>query len=452
MKISIIGTGYVGLVTGVCLASKGHDVICVDQKQEVIDKINNLITPIYESGLEELMIKVIKTGKLVATTDLKSSVMNSEISIIAVGTPFGNDKIDLRHIEKSAWEIGSILMDKEHYHVVCVKSTVIPTTTDTLVKNVLESASGKKAGDFGLTMNPEFLREGKAVEDFMYPDRIVIGAYDNRSFETMKHVYEGFFDAPIINVNLRTAEMIKYTANALLATLISFANEIGSICEKTKDIDVKEVMESVTLDKRFNPRINNQLVNPEMINYLKAGCGFGGSCFPKDVKALISYSKWAGYVPQIIDATIRVNKEQPLKMINRLEEILRTLKGKKVAILGLAFKPDTDDVRESPSIAIINSLLEKGALVYGIDPIANQNMQKIIPEDRKSVWYSTDYKEALKDADAAILVTSWAEFIDIPTQDFSQLMKTLVVVDGRRVLNKKGLEDVGVMYIGVGLS
>ncbi|SDK54326.1 UDP-glucose dehydrogenase family protein [Natronincola ferrireducens] len=452
MKISIIGTGYVGLVTGVCLASKGHEVICIDKKQEVVDKINNMDSPIYEQGLEELMIKGITAGNLVATTDLESSVVNSEISIIAVGTPIDNDEIDLSYIKKAAQDIGEILRDKNHYHVVCVKSTVIPTTTDTLVKDILEGASGKKIGEIGLAMNPEFLREGKAVEDFMYPDRIVIGAYDHRSFEAMKHVYDGFFHAPIIHVNLRTAEMIKYTANALLATLISFSNEIASICEKTKNIDITEVLESVTLDKRFNPRIDNKLVNPEMNNYLRAGCGFGGSCFPKDVKALISYSQDIGYQPRIIDATIKVNNEQPIKIINRLQESLQTLKDKKIALLGLAFKPDTDDIRESPSITIINRLLEKGALVYGVDPIAVENMKKNIPEDRKSMFYSTDYKSALTDADAAILVTSWSEFIDIPPEDFSQLMKRPILLDGRRGLNKRALEDAGVVYIGIGLA
>ncbi|SES72480.1 GDP-mannose 6-dehydrogenase [Natronincola peptidivorans] len=452
MKISIIGTGYVGLVTGICLASKGHKVICIDKKQEVVDKINAMVSPIYEPGLEELLIKAVSSGNLIATTNLEHSVLNSEVSIIAVGTPANNDEIDLSYIEKSVWEIGSVLKNKNCYHVVCVKSTVVPATSDTIVKNLLEKASDKMIGEIGLAMNPEFLREGKAVEDFMYPDRIVIGAHDHRSFETMKNIYKDFFNAPILHVNLRTAEMIKYTSNALLATLISFSNEIAALCEKTKNIDVKEVMEYVTLDKRFNPRIDKQLVNPGMNNYLKAGCGFGGSCFPKDVKALISYSKGLGYQPQIIDATIKINKEQPLRLIKRLEEKLISLKGKKIVILGLAFKPDTDDIRESPAIAIINSLLEKGALIHGVDPIAIESMKKVIPEDKKSVSYTPDYVTALKSADVAILVTSWPEFAAIPPEAFNKLMKTPIVLDGRRVLDKKAFEAAGVVYMGIGLA
>lgn len=452
MNISVVGTGYVGLVTGVCLASKGHKVICVDKRKDIVDKINNGETPIYEQGLQQLMEQAVKTKRLLATTELETAIINTDISIIAVGTPFGNDKIDLSYIEKSAGQIGSVLKDKASYHVVCVKSTVIPTTTDTVVKNVLEKASGKKVGEFGLTMNPEFLREGKAVADFMYPDRIVIGAYDNKSFEAMEKVYKEHFDAPIMRVNLRTAEMIKYSANALLATLISFSNEIASICEKTGGIDVKDVLEGVTLDKRFNPRNNGELVNPEMINYLRAGCGFGGSCFPKDVKALISYSKSIGCEAKIISSTIDINKKQPLKLVDKLEKILGNLSNKKVAVLGLAFKPDTDDIRESPSMPIINKLLEKGAIVYGVDPIAINNIEQFIPQNGANTYYTTDYKYALKDADAAILVTSWAEFVNIPAKEFSLLMRTPILIDGRRSFDKNAFQREGIIYYGVGLS
>lgn len=452
MRISIVGTGYVGLVTGVCLASKGHEVICVDKRKDIVEKINNMQTPIYEVGLQDLLEEVIKAGKLTATTELGSSVINSHVSIIAVGTPFGNDEIDLSYIKQSAQEIGTILKDKKSYHVVCVKSTVVPTTTDTLVREVLESSSGKKVGEFGLAMNPEFLREGKAVEDFMYPDRIVIGAFDERSFITMEKIYEGFFDAPIIKTNLRTAELIKYTANCLLATLISFSNEIASICEVTGEVDVKEILEAVTLDKRFNPRKNGELTNPEMINYVRAGCGFGGSCFPKDVKALVSYSKALGYEPKIIDYTISVNKKQPLKLVDKLEETLGTLKDKKVAVLGLAFKPDTDDIRESPSIPIVKELLQRGAVVYGVDPIAIEHMDKVIPQDGASIIYTKDYKEALSYAHAAILVTSWNEFVDIPAQEFLLFMSNPVIIDGRRAYDKVSFKNLGVLYHGVGLS
>lgn len=451
MRISIIGTGYVGLVTGVCLASKGHQVICIDKQPEIVNRINRMETPIYEPGLEGLLKEVISKRALVATTDLKSALMNTDISIISVGTPFGGGKIDLRYIESSAQEIGKVLKEKEKYHVVCVKSTVIPTTTDTLVKNILEEASGKKAGDFGLAMNPEFLREGKAVEDFMSPDRIVIGAYDKKSFENMKKVYEGMFNAPIIEVNLRTAEMIKYTANALLATLISYSNEIAVICEKVGNIDVKEVLEGVTLDKRFNPRVEDNLINPEMVNYLRVGCGFGGSCFPKDVKALSSFSQEMGYSPSMIRATLEINQTQPFRIIERLEDIVGNLENKKISVLGLSFKPETDDIRESPSLIIIKELLKKKAKVIGVDPIAIDNTKKILPQN-ELLSYSTNYKTALQNADVAILVTPWSDFTNITPKEVINLMKRPVLVDCRRVFDKQSFEAEGVFYIGVGIA
>ncbi len=451
MKITIIGSGYVGLVTGACLAVKGHRVTCVDIKRELVEKINQMQAPVYEPGLTEVLQKAVASGHLTATTDLRSSLLTSEVSIIAVGTPFGDGGIDLSYIENSAREIGAVLREKEDYHVVCIKSTVVPTTTDTLVKDIIKTASGKDPGEFGLTMNPEFLREGKAVEDFMVPDRIVIGAYDDQSFAVMKKVYEGFLDVPIIQVNLRTAETIKYAANALLATMISYSNEIASICEVTGGIDIKEVLEAVTLDKRFNPRIGNELANPEMNQYLQAGCGFGGSCFPKDVKALISYSAERGYRPRIIESTLNVNQEQPLRLLSRLEQKLDTFENKKIAVLGLAFKPGTDDVRESPSIAIITELLEQRAKVFGVDPIATENMESVIPLALPNIAYTTDYKIALQNADAVILVTPWPDFIKIPAKEYLRLMKKPLIVDGRRVLNKESLEKAGCDYLGVGL-
>jgi UDPglucose 6-dehydrogenase len=452
VKITIIGTGYVGLVTGACLAAKGHQVICVDKNRDIVEKINEMQTPIYEPGLQGILRQVVVSGNLVATNDLRSSVLTSEVSIITVGTPSGDGGIDLSYIEDSAREIGTALREKTDYHIVCVKSTVVPTTTDTLVKDVLKAASGKEPGEFGLTMNPEFLREGKAVGDFMYPDRIVIGAYDDRSFAGMSKVYEGFSDVPIIRVNLRTAEMIKYAANALLATLISYANEAACICEATGGIDVREVLTTVTLDKRFNPRIGNELVNPGMNQYLQAGCGFGGSCFPKDVKALVSFSIAKGYLPRIIESTLNVNQEQPLKLLSRLEKKLGTLENKKIAVLGLAFKPETDDVRESPSITIITSLLSKKAKVYGVDPVATENMQAVIPQSDSTVLYTTDYRIALQNADAVILVTSWPDFLKIPPDEYLRLMKNPLIVDGRRILDKESLEKAGCLYLGVGFA
>lgn len=450
MKITVIGSGYVGLVTGVCLAAKGHEVVCIDKKKETVEAINNMITPIYEPGLETLLRQVVSLGRLSATVDLTDPVLNSEISIVAVGTPFGDGRIDLSFIEDAVREIGEVIREKNDYHVVCIKSTVVPTTTDTVVKDILEHASGKRTGEFGLAMNPEFLREGKAVEDFMNPDRIVIGAFDDKTYGIMKEIYAGF-DTPIIKVNLRTAEMIKYTANALLATLISYSNEVASICEATGGIDVKEVLKAVTLDKRLNPRVDGQLINPEMIKYLEAGCGFGGSCFPKDVKALISYSSKKGYMPRIIESTVSVNQEQPLRAVKRLELALGGLADKKIALLGLAFKPETDDVRESPSIKIIRELISKSARVYGVDPIAVESMDRVIPQVESRLVYTTEYQLALKDADAVMIVTSWAEFTQIPPKEFTKLMRNPLIVDCRRIFDKSRIEETGAVYIGTGL-
>lgn len=450
MKIAVVGAGYVGLVTGVCLASQGHQVVCIDKEQSIVTGINNMQTPIYEPGLEELLAQVVRSGNLTATTVLRDAVQAAEVSIIAVGTPLGEKGIDLDYVKGSAAEIGAVLKEKTDYHVVCVKSTVVPTTTDTLVKDIIEAASGKKAGEFGLAMNPEFLREGKAVADFMSPDRIVIGTYDDKSFAVMERVYADF-SVPLIQTNLRTAEMIKYTANALLVSLISYANEIASICEATGDIDVQEVMAGVILDKRFTPRLNGDLIYPEMLHYLQAGCGFGGSCLPKDVKALIAFSEDRGCPSRMLAAAIKINEEQAARLLKKLEDRLGSLAGKKIAVLGLAFKPGTDDIRESPSLGIINGLLARGAEVCATDPIALEKMKLAIPEAR-GVRYTKDYKLALLGAAGALLVTPWQEYLAIPPEDYCQLMHYPLVLDCRRALAKKRLERAGVIYAGVGLA
>lgn len=452
MKISIIGTGYVGLVTGVCLAARGHQVICVDKQENIVKRINAAQSTIYEPGLDQLLEEVVSKSNLQATTDLADAVMRTDVSIVAVGTPFGEGKIDLSYIKQSVREIGNVLKNKDKYHVVCIKSTVVPTTTDTVVKNILEEASGKKAGKFGLAMNPEFLREGKAVEDFINPDRIVIGAYDNKSFNTVKKIYKNQFKTPIIRVNLRTAEMIKYTSNSLLAALISYSNEVASICEETGGIDIREVLEAVTLDKRFNPRVEGLLTNPEMIKYLRAGCGFGGSCFPKDVKALVAFADNRGYSAEMLKSVLTINETQPLRLVSKMETAIGDLQGKKVAVLGVAFKPDTDDVRESPALIVIKELLKKRAQVVAVDPIAIENSNKVIPASGESLYYSSDYKNALQDADAAVLVTSWPEYSAIPAEEFVMLMKTPVIVDGRRVYDKQAMKTAGIKYIGVGTA
>ncbi len=451
MNISIVGTGYVGLVTGVCLAKKGHDVICVDKKPDIIKKINNMICPIYEPKLTEMLEEVVREKRLIATSDLEFAINNSEVTIIAVGTPFKAGAIDLSYIENCAKEIGSILEDKDAYHVVCIKSTVVPSTTDGIVKKLLEETSQKIVGSFGLAMNPEFLREGCAVDDFMNPDRIVIGAYDDKSYETMAGIYRDCFNAPILKVNLRTAEMIKYTSNSFLAAMISFGNEISNICESVGDIDSIDVINGLILDKRISIRNKSKILLPGIAQYLKPGCGFGGSCFPKDVKALVTHSIQNKYNPEMLEAVLKINEIQPTRMIKKLEELIGDIKDKKIAVLGIAFKADTDDIRESPALIIIKELLEKGALVYATDPQAIVNTKKEL-SGIEGLKLMKNYREALSDADAALLVTAWDIYKKIKPKDFIKLMKRAVVVDGRRIYDKKEMEKSEIVYSGIGID
>ncbi|MCK5418281.1 MAG: UDP-glucose/GDP-mannose dehydrogenase family protein, partial [Desulfobacterales bacterium] len=349
MKISIIGSGYVGLVTGVCLADKGHSIICVDADHEKVENINQGVPPIYEQGLKELLKKNIHFN-LRATVDLHQAVIDTEVSLITVGTPFDGEKIDLAQIKEASHQIGEALRDKDSYHLVVVKSTVVPGTTDDVVLPILEKAARKKAGtDFGVGMNPEFLREGVAVEDFMRPDRIVLGAIDPKSLDWMEKIYQCFENIDKVRTNNRTAEMIKYTSNSLLATMISFSNEIANLSAAIGDIDVTEVMQGVHLDKRLSPIFENgKRVVPPIIEFLKAGCGFGGSCFPKDVKALIAHGKQIGKPMKLLNAVIEVNQKQPREIIALIKKYFPDLRKIRIAILGLAFKPGTDDMRESP--------------------------------------------------------------------------------------------------------
>ena len=363
MKISIVGSGYVGLVTGIGFAERGHNVIFLDVDKDKIELINSGKPPIYEKGLAELMEK--NKNRYYATTEYEEAITKSEITFICVGTPSKDDgSIDLKYVKSASKEIGKVLADKDDFHVVVVKSTVVPGTTENVVKPIIEEKSGKKAfEDFGLAMNPEFLREGNAIEDFFNPDRIVIGVKDERTKSILEELYKPF-KCPKLITDIKTAEMIKYASNAFLATKISFANEIGNICKKL-GIEVYEVFRGVGLDHRINPA------------FFRAGIGFGGSCFPKDVKALIRKAEELGEEPRILKAVIEVNERQPLKLIKLLKKHIPNLKGKTIGVLGLAFKPDTDDVRESRAIPIVRALLEERANIIAYDPKAIDNFAKI---------------------------------------------------------------------------
>lgn len=416
MNISIVGTGYVGLVSAAGFAEKGHNVVCVDVIKEKVDAINSKKSPIYEQGLEAILEKTV--GKnLKATTDLKSAVMNSDVTFICVGTPSdGNGAVDLSYVKEVSKNIALVLKDKKSYHVVVVKSTVSPGTTEEIVIPILEKYSGKKAGrDFGVVMNPEFLREGVAVQDFMNPDRIVIGSIDQKSGDVVESIYFKF-TSPILRTELKTAEMIKYASNSFLATKISFINEIGNICKKL-NVDVYDVAKGIGLDHRISP------------HFLKAGPGFGGSCFPKDVKGIIHKATEVEIKPILLESVLKVNENQPKKVLELARKKVKSFNKKRISILGLAFKAETDDMRNSPVIPIINGLLAERASLIAYDSQAINNAKKIF---HNKIQYADSIKEALKDSDLAIIVTDWKEFENI---DFNG-MKNKIVIDTRHIVNK----------------
>jgi UDPglucose 6-dehydrogenase len=423
MKISIIGTGYVGTVTGACFAHMGNDVICVDVDQKRVDMLNAGVPPIYEEGLEDLL-KAHSGKNLRATLDYDDAIDHSDISFICVPTPCDDSgKIDLRFIREASKSIGQRLKNKRSYHVVVVKSTVVPQTTEKVVTEALEQASGKKAGrDFGVGMNPEFLREGKAVHDFQNPDRIVVGADDEKAGRIIKSLYASY-TCPILETDTKTAEMIKYVSNSFLATKISFSNEVGNICKRL-GIDTYKVMKGVGLDTRISP------------HFLNSGLGFGGSCFPKDVRALIGKASEVDYEPMLLKTVLKVNEAQPNMLMLLLKKHVSDLKNKKIAVLGLAFKNDTDDIRESRAIPVIGALLAEGAIVTAYDPMAAKSMVRVFP----NITYCGTAGEALNDADACIIATEWGEF-SLLNGEFKG-MKKPIVIDGRKILDPKGKDIV----------
>jgi UDPglucose 6-dehydrogenase/GDP-mannose 6-dehydrogenase len=445
MRVSVIGTGYVGLVTGACLAEKGHVVVCVDIDESKVQKICRGIPPVFEAGLDRLLQKNVGTN-LSATIDLYASVIDSEITLVAVGTPFDGREIDLRPIKEVSLQIGKALRHKRAYHLVVVKSTVVPGTTDNVVTPILEEASGKKAGvDFGVGMNPEFLTEGQAVEDFMFPDRIVLGGNDDRTVNTLEELYSVFQGVPKVRTNNKTAEMIKYASNAMLATSISFTNEIGNLCSTLGDIDVVDVMKGVHLSNYLRPRSSTgEHVQAPLSSFFEAGCGFGGSCLPKDVKALIAHGEKTGLQMPLLCAVIKINERQPKRMLEILKRFFPSLRGVRVAVLGLAFKPDTDDIRESPAIPIIRYLLAEGATILAYDPAAIPGARKI--PDFHDVRFQNSLSEAVKDVEAIVLVTRWKEFEKLPGM-LRGARTQPVVVDGRRMLDKNSIAK----YAGIGL-
>lgn len=443
MQIAIVGTGYVGLTTGVCLASLGHQVTCVDLMSERVDGLNNGKTPFYESGLAEMLSTVLAEKKFSATTDLSKAVAEAEVILITVGTPQTDNGIELSYVAAAAKEVGRALKISTSYNIVVVKSTVVPGTTDTLVRNILEEQSGRRAGEFGLCMNPEFLREGSAIDDFMNPDRIVIGQWDERSGQALAEMYQSF-DCPMIFTTNRNAEMIKYASNALLATLISFSNEVASVCERTPETDIEVVMDGVHLDRRWSPIVEGERVSPGILSFLRAGCGFGGSCLPKDVNAFRAYARERNVTPHLLDAVVAVNAERPERLAMIAERALGSLQGTTVAVLGIAFKSNTDDTRESPALALMDALVARGASVKAYDL-----MVRSLPSTSLLVELCQTPEEALSGADAAVVATGWPEFAEFDWNRLCASMRNQVVIDGRNLLANVSW-PAGVRYFGIG--
>lgn len=443
MKVSIIGTGYVGLVSGVCLASKGHDVVCVDINPAIVDRLNAGAPTIHEKGLPDLLTQVLASGRFRATTSLSQALDHCELVIIAVGTPSENGAIDLQYVRTVAREIGSYIKAHERHLSVVVKSTVVPGTTDTVVMHELENASGKALGEFGLGMNPEFLREGEAVEDFTDPDRIVLGYEDARTRDLLDMLYAPW-TVDKVYVNTRTAELIKYANNALLATQISAINEIANLAAAVGGIDVMDVVRGVHLDKRWNPILPSGRAQPQILSYLVPGCGFGGSCFPKDVQAIRTQGESLGLPMQMMNAVLEVNNVQPGQVTDILRREAGELAGRHVLVLGLAFKVGTDDVREAASLKIVATLLDANARVSAHDPIASEGFAQALGSTAAQVQFVHDWQPAVDQAEIIILATRWPDYEPLIRHDLSGKL----LFDARRMFSPE--QAAGARYLSIG--
>jgi UDPglucose 6-dehydrogenase len=439
LRLSFFGLGYVGTVYAIGFSSMGFKVIGYDIDRERVRLLGLGKSPFHEPYLVEALESSIRSGCLEVTSDWRRAISDSAITFITVGTPSKKDgSINLQYVVSASKAIGKALRDKpKRSHVVVVKSTVIPGTTMGIVKATLERESGLRAfDDFGLAMNPEFLKEGSALEDFRQPDRILIGANDRRTMDRLCKVYASF-KSPKILTNIPAAELIKYANNAFLAMKVSYINMIANLCQKTPGVDVKAVAEAIGIDKRVGSQ------------FLKAGAGWGGSCWPKDLAALKSYGRSLGVELPLISATMEVNISQPNKVITLVEELIGDINGKRIAILGLAFKPNTDDIREAVSIRIIQELIRKGAKLAVYDPAAMSNMKRFMGEI--TIDYPDSAKECLRNADCAVIVTEWEEFKKIAPEDFQQLMRNPSLVDGRRIYDP-GKYESKLKFRAIGLG
>ena len=443
MKVSIFGSGYVGLVTGACLAKSGHEVFCIEKNKSVIDNLNNFKTPFYEKGLDSILDETLNVNLTIGEFDEKI-VANSEIILVTVGTPSTNLGLDLSFIDTVVRQIGAAIKNDKFCNSIVIKSTVLPKTTDTHVKDILENEFNLKHNvNFGLGMNPEFLREGDAVDDFLNPDRIVIGFEDNITKDRLEKLYE-VFECKKIFVNTRTAELIKYVNNSLLATQIVVHNEFSNIARKTGGIDYKDIIEGVVSDKRWSLQGNGEKFIPSIVDYFIPGYGYGGSCFPKDVKALLEYSKSVDSNSLILDSVIKSNNLQPYFV----EEVLKAnvdLKNKrKIMILGTSFKPETDDIRESSSIKIVEICSKLNLEIFIHDPLSQD---KFVDSLKSHITGVKDWKSEILDMDIVLISTGWPEYKFIETLYKNGSLGQKIIIDGRGFLDNTIFEN---NYFSVG--
>jgi UDPglucose 6-dehydrogenase len=428
-KICVIGTGYVGLVTGTCFADLGNDVHCLDIDATRIEKLLQGIMPIYEPGLEQVVTQNVKAGRLIFTTNHEEALSDAEFAFIAVGTPSGVDgEADLQYVRSAA----EMIADMVDHPIIVVNKSTVPVGTGDWVTDIIRKRRAGKPLEFSVVSNPEFLREGSAMNDFMYPDRVVLGSTNREGASKVAQLYLSL-RCPIMITDLRTAEMIKYASNAFLATKISFINEISTICEEL-GADVQQVAQGMGMDKRIGS------------NFLDAGLGWGGSCFPKDVKALAHMAVLHGTSPQLLQAVMDINRNQRRRIVLRLRKALGNLDEKVIGVLGLSFKPNTDDIREAPALEVIHLLQVEGATVKAYDPQAMENAKETLT---KVKLCRTPY-EVAEGADALVLTTEWNEFKQLDFDRISDLMRTKIIMDGRNLWDADKLRCLGFTYFGVG--